>query len=410
MEEIMSCGIYKITNILTGEMYIGASKDLKKRLWAHRNKYSNIKEIIEKYGVENFTFEVIEECLEEELSEKEEEYIELYDSRNKGYNISKGGERGNTNTTGYYRVHKDKNKKYVQGYLWRYHYFENGKHKSIRRMDLNKLKEEVLARGLKWEILDEENAKKSDEENEQAIIINNHHVKNNTGLYRVSKCKTKPNSNNIIYRYQYDHNGKFKQISSADLIALEKKVKDSGLPWKIIDENKTELTYEEFYLHKNDNTPHHDTGLYNVRKIKSKNFHQGYTWKYKFYEDSVEKSISRIDLIDLKKEVEKRNLKWCITDAEKAEESFKQNSKCVKNIKDIIYNTSGFYHVFKEKTRKGSQGFTWVYHYTDSEGKKKKIRRVNLNDLKEEVLSKGLKWEVIDNEVANKTLDENCNS
>ena len=46
---------------------------------------------IQKYGVDNFIFEVIEECSINELDEKEQNYIKQYDSQKTGYNIQKGG-------------------------------------------------------------------------------------------------------------------------------------------------------------------------------------------------------------------------------------------------------------------------------------------------------------------------------
>ena len=46
---------------------------------------------IRKYGIENFSFEVIEECLEKELDEKEVSYIEEYNSYYGGYNSTLGG-------------------------------------------------------------------------------------------------------------------------------------------------------------------------------------------------------------------------------------------------------------------------------------------------------------------------------
>ena len=64
-------------------------------------------------------------------------------------------------TTGFFRVSKDKDNTCKQGFLWRYRY----QNKKIRRVNLLKLQEEVEVRGLPWEILDEEKAKKSLEEN-----------------------------------------------------------------------------------------------------------------------------------------------------------------------------------------------------------------------------------------------------
>lgn len=55
------------------------------------------------------------------------------------------------NSTGYFRVHKQKDSRIKQGFLWKYQYWVDGKQKSITRVNLDDLKEEVLKRGLKWE-------------------------------------------------------------------------------------------------------------------------------------------------------------------------------------------------------------------------------------------------------------------
>ncbi len=54
------------------------------------------------------------------------------------------------NTTGYYRVYKQKDKRYEQGFIWRYRYYENGKEKVIVSVDIEKLEQKVKARGLPW--------------------------------------------------------------------------------------------------------------------------------------------------------------------------------------------------------------------------------------------------------------------
>ena len=45
---------------------------------------------MQKDGIENFTFELLEECSREELNKKETFYINLYQSVSYGYN-SQGG-------------------------------------------------------------------------------------------------------------------------------------------------------------------------------------------------------------------------------------------------------------------------------------------------------------------------------
>ena len=74
-----------------------------------------------------------------------------------------------TNTTGIHNVSKNKDKRHAQGFKWAYQYYINGKRKSIFSVDLCKLKQKVLSKGLDWTILDEEKAKKSFMENEMNL-------------------------------------------------------------------------------------------------------------------------------------------------------------------------------------------------------------------------------------------------
>ena len=55
------------------------------------------------------------------------------------------------NTSGYRNVYKNKNKRYKQGFKWRYQYYEDGIRKAIERVNIDDLKEAVIARGLPWE-------------------------------------------------------------------------------------------------------------------------------------------------------------------------------------------------------------------------------------------------------------------
>lgn len=101
------CGIYKITNQVNGKVYIGQSIHIEQRWKEHKKKpfledseeYNYpLYQAIRKYGLENFTFEVVEECIPEDLNQKEIDYIALYESyppsKDKGYNQTPGGSRG----------------------------------------------------------------------------------------------------------------------------------------------------------------------------------------------------------------------------------------------------------------------------------------------------------------------------
>lgn len=93
----MSCGIYKITNQINQKCYIGQSINIESRWVHHKNynkKYSKYPLYLafKKYGINNFSFEIIEECLPEELDEKEQFYIKYYNSYKNGYNQDEGGQ------------------------------------------------------------------------------------------------------------------------------------------------------------------------------------------------------------------------------------------------------------------------------------------------------------------------------
>lgn len=94
--------IYIITNKINGKQYIGQTiQSIRKRFDRHCQYYGSeaenrmaIKLAIHKYGRKNFTIEVLEECDIENLNEREVYYIEKYDTFNKGYNSTKGGQNG----------------------------------------------------------------------------------------------------------------------------------------------------------------------------------------------------------------------------------------------------------------------------------------------------------------------------
>ena len=85
--------IYKIKNLINNDFYIGSTQNLVKRYYTHlnhirTNKNTCVKLIraVNKYGEENFSFEIIEKCNVDNLLEREQYYL---DSLNPTYNISK---------------------------------------------------------------------------------------------------------------------------------------------------------------------------------------------------------------------------------------------------------------------------------------------------------------------------------
>lgn len=96
------CGIYKITNLINGKVYIGQSNDIYKR-WKEHKRISKVSEsgsllyrAFKKYGIENFSFEILEKCEPKDLDEREIFYIKKFNSyvggnEGYGYNLTMGG-------------------------------------------------------------------------------------------------------------------------------------------------------------------------------------------------------------------------------------------------------------------------------------------------------------------------------
>ena len=96
-------GIYKITNKVNNKVYVGQSINIKERWQQHIYKAFNEKEIaynsaihqaFRKYGIENFSFEIIEELTDvNELDNRERFWIKELDCLTpNGYNILVGGQ------------------------------------------------------------------------------------------------------------------------------------------------------------------------------------------------------------------------------------------------------------------------------------------------------------------------------
>ena len=132
-------GVYKITNTITGDFYIGSSNNVKSR-WADHKCKSSWKRLpnnpmyldIQRYGIDKFVFEILAEVEIDSLKEKEQWFIDLlkptYNNYNaKGLNIERRKE--------HQREYKksDKCKKYNKEYN------KTDKHKESRNKYQNQL-------------------------------------------------------------------------------------------------------------------------------------------------------------------------------------------------------------------------------------------------------------------------------
>lgn len=92
--------IYKIENKLNGKIYIGKTlKTVQERWKEHCHDFKRercekrpLYSAMNKYGIENFFIEEIEQCEANILSEREKYWIEYYNSFKYGYNATTGGD------------------------------------------------------------------------------------------------------------------------------------------------------------------------------------------------------------------------------------------------------------------------------------------------------------------------------
>lgn len=90
-------GIYKITGP-DGRIYIGKSTDIKSRWQQHCKSafhtgtisWAAIHDEMEKVGIDQFTFEVVERTPKENLTDREKFWIRFYDSDKTGFNMRNG--------------------------------------------------------------------------------------------------------------------------------------------------------------------------------------------------------------------------------------------------------------------------------------------------------------------------------
>lgn len=96
--------IYKITNNITNQCYIGQTDNFKRRKENHISLFKSpsskgadrpLYRAMRSYGLNNFSFEILEECDDNISNSREDFYIDLYKSVSHGYNREKSGKRKN---------------------------------------------------------------------------------------------------------------------------------------------------------------------------------------------------------------------------------------------------------------------------------------------------------------------------
>ena len=246
-----NCGIYKIQNLINNKLYIGQSINLKKRKRKHftelrnnRHVNSHLQRAFNRYGEENFNFEVILFCEESELTYYEDFFIKYYNTQSLGYNIcdanSPPDNRGKNNgmygkTPPNARTDIDNNIEYIA------EEYRNGeplshlaKKYGIARRHM-RVKLRTVFTKEEMEKINKQNQKNPNIRRDKQkgmthrieARINMSKSNNTSGYFRVSFDKDR---GSWIYKY-YDENKKRRKLSAKTIELLEKRVKEKGLPW-----------------------------------------------------------------------------------------------------------------------------------------------------------------------------------
>ena len=244
-------GIYKIENLVNGKLYIGQSRNLRKRKLRHFNELKMNKHVnnhlqrsFNKYGEKNFKFEVILHCNIEDLNYYENFFINLFKTQSTGYNICYAGSvpdnSGKKNgmygvTPKHARTDIDDN---IQSIAKRY---ENGeplthlaREYGIARKNMRTKLRTVFTKE-EMDQINKQNQKNPNikHDNNKGTIhglearINMSKSRNSSGYYRVSWDKSR---NSWMYAY-YNEEGKRRKLSAKTLEKLKQRVLNKNLEW-----------------------------------------------------------------------------------------------------------------------------------------------------------------------------------
>jgi group I intron endonuclease len=188
--------IYKITNKENGMNYIGQTiQSLEDRWRQHRKKSSTclyLKRAFEKYGIDNFIFEMICSCDNEELDKLEIQYMTEFNSIvPNGYNLREGGNSGR---------HNEETKRKISQAL--------------------KGRTDIINHQLGKPVTEETKKKISDALKGRTDIIRNHC--RNIGMHHTEKAKNKMSESHKKKINQYDLDNNFiKTFNSIADAAIE---------------------------------------------------------------------------------------------------------------------------------------------------------------------------------------------
>lgn len=231
-------GIYKITNLKNNKCYIGSAINLKARIKRHvyelKNQLHNniyLLRSFNKYGINNFEFELIEifdKIKYKELLLIEENYIQLYNSIKEGYNLILN------NSEHFKNINKTKK-----------HIDRNRKKQSIQVMCFNRFSGKFVK---EFNSITEASLYfKTSSSNISRVCKNKlNYIKNHTFCYKKEYDKNKDYSKPYYWAKDRKLEGvHYKKIKSANQTRLGKKVYKYDLNWNFITEYPSRKNAEE---------------------------------------------------------------------------------------------------------------------------------------------------------------------
>lgn len=179
--------VYRITNLINGKIYVGKDKCNRPRYFGSGKV---IRLAIKKYGKENFQRDILEVCTSvEHLRERECWWIQHLNARdpNVGYNLTEGGDGGDTSTFRLYKKASEatlqKMREARQGFSWGKHSqetkdFISRLHKGRVFSDAHK---EHLSEARKCREISDETRKKMSESSKGRVNIKTYRVSDPEG-------------------------------------------------------------------------------------------------------------------------------------------------------------------------------------------------------------------------------------
>lgn len=233
----------------------------------------------------------------------------------------------------------------------------------------------------------------------------------NTGFFRVDIDNYKLKENYVSFRYRYSQDGQSRSLSNTSLKRLEEDVLSRGLEWKIVDNEKAYRTR----LFDNSLTLLKDEYQENKIKIKEK-IEDKDVCIQNLIKDQVKLLTEKNELLAEKSDIRQIFLQEKNKNISRYIEEMNQmlsGQNSMKNRSDVYsqkisqaLSSTGFYLVSIAKCPKCKTPVLYRYQYQDKDGKRKKISSIDLDKLEQRVKARGLKWEIVDKEKANKTKKE----